>query len=615
MLQAQNLQLFHGKTPLLDQVDFTVEAGERICLVGRNGTGKSTLLRVLTGEVALDAGALRHDSALRVALLPQSLPPLEPRSVFSSVAEGLGAIGAQVAEYHRLIAEEPDNMAALARVQDAIEAGDGWSLDTRVAAILSRMELDGDARCDQLSGGMRRRVWLARALVTEPDLLLLDEPTNHLDIEAIRWLEEFLQQWNGALLFITHDRAFLRRLATRIFELDRGHLTSWPGDYDTYLKRKAEALAAEEAERARFDKKLAEEEVWIRKGIQARRTRNEGRVRALQAMRAEAAQRRERQGTARIAVAEAERSGKLVAEAEGLHLSYEGRPIVQDFSTLVLRGDKIGLIGRNGVGKTTLLKLLLGQIAPDQGHLRLGTKLEVAYFDQLRAALDPQRSVADTIGEGRDFVEIDGKPRHVMSYLQDFLFTPDRARSPVHALSGGEASRLRLAQLFAKPSNLMVLDEPTNDLDIETLDLLEERLTEYRGTVLLVSHDRAFLDQVVTRSFVFTGNGRIEDIVGGYSDWQRQQARQAASARDAAASARPKTAAAKPRSNGDTREIRKVTRQIESLEAEQESLGLLLADGALYRDDPACAEATQQRLKAIAQELEAAYARWESLEG
>jgi len=615
MLQAQNLQLFHGKTPILDHVDFTIEPGERICLVGRNGTGKSTLMRVLTGEVAVDGGALRHDSALRVALLPQSLPPLEPRSVYSSVAEGLGDLGAQVAEYHRLIVEEPENMSALARAQEAIEAGDGWSLDTRVAAILSRMGLDGDARCDQLSGGMRRRVWLARALVTEPDLLLLDEPTNHLDIEAIRWLEDFLDNWNGALLFITHDRAFLRRLATRILELDRGHLTSWPGDYDTYLKRKAEALAAEETERARFDKKLAEEEVWIRKGIQARRTRNEGRVRALQAMRAEAAQRRERQGTARIAVAEAERSGKLVAEAENLHVAFDGRPIVNDFSTLVLRGDKIGLIGRNGVGKTTLLKLLLGQLEPDSGRLRLGTKLEVAYFDQLRAALDPQRTVADTIGEGRDFVEIDGKPRHVMSYLQDFLFTPDRARSPVHALSGGEASRLRLAQLIAKPSNLMVLDEPTNDLDIETLDLLEERLIEYRGTVLLVSHDRAFLDQVATRSFVFSGGGRIEDIVGGYSDWQRQQARQRPSEGAAQAGSRAKASAQKPRSSKENRNVRKITRQIEVLEAEQQSLGLLLADGSLYRDDPERAEATQQRLRAIERELSAAYEEWEALEG
>ena len=611
MLQAQQLELFFGTTAILDGVDLAIERGERVCLVGRNGTGKSTLLKVLAGEVAVDSGEIRHQGSLRVARLEQSLPAREPKPVYTVVAEGLGAAGRAVAEYHRLIHEAPDDLDALARAQAALEAADGWTLDTRVATVLSRMQLDGDARCDQLSGGQRRRVALAQALVTEPDLLLLDEPTNHLDIDAIRWMEDFLIEWPGTLVFITHDRAFLRRLATRIVELDRGLLTSWPGDYDTYLARKAEALAAEEAERARFDKKLAEEEVWIRKGIQARRTRNEGRVRALQAMRAEAAQRRERQGSAKISVSEAERSGKLVVEAENVAFAWEDQPVVRDFTATILRGEKIGLIGPNGVGKTTLLKLLLGQLEPQSGLIRLGTKLETAYFDQLRASLDPQRSVADNIGEGRDFVELPSGRKHVIGYLQDFLFTPDRARSPVKSLSGGETSRVLLAQLFARASNMLVLDEPTNDLDVETLDLLEERLIDYQGTVLLVSHDRAFLDNVATRSFVFTGNGRVEDVVGGYSDWERQRARQAA---DDGGSRTQKRGAPRQPSKDNSREIRRLTRQIETLEAEQAELGEQLADGSLFRDSPERAGDIQKRLAAIAAELETAYTRWEALD-
>jgi ATP-binding cassette subfamily F protein uup len=611
MLQAQQLELFFGTTAILDGVDLSIERGERVCLVGRNGTGKSTLLKVLAGEVAVDSGEIRHQGSLRAARLEQSLPARAPKPVYTVVAEALGEAGRAVAEYHRLIVDAPEDLEAMARAQAAVEAADGWTLDNRVATVLSRMQLDGDARCDQLSGGQRRRVALAQALVTEPDLLLLDEPTNHLDIDAIRWMEDFLLEWPGTLVFITHDRAFLRRLATRIIELDRGRLTSWPGDYDTYLARKAEALAAEEAERARFDKKLAEEEVWIRKGIQARRTRNEGRVRALQAMRAEAAQRRERQGSARISVSEAERSGKLVIEAENVAFAWEEQPLVRDFSATILRGEKIGLIGPNGAGKTTLLKLLLGQLEPQSGRIRLGTRLETAYFDQLRARLDPERSVADNIGEGRDFVELPGGRKHVIGYLQDFLFTPDRARSPVKSLSGGESSRVLLAQLFAKASNMLVLDEPTNDLDVETLDLLEERLIDYQGTVLLVSHDRAFLDNVATRSFVFTGDGRIEDVVGGYSDWARQRARQAA---EGSGSRTRKHEAARQPGKDSSREIRRLTRQIETLEAEQVELGEQLADSSLFRDAPERAEAIQKRLAAIAEDLEAAYARWEAVD-
>ncbi|HWY23703.1 MAG TPA: ATP-binding cassette domain-containing protein, partial [Nevskia sp.] len=509
LLNLKNLSLNLGSTVLLDKVELSLERGERLCLVGRNGTGKSTLMKVIAGSIHADGGEIIRAQNLRVAELPQDVPKDLAGTVYEVASAGLGEAGRLVAEYHRILHDSPDDMKALGRIQSALESHDGWSLDSRVQAALTRLELDGDAEFSALSGGLKRRTLLAQALVAEPDLLLLDEPTNHLDIDSIAWLEDFLGGWSGTLLFVTHDRAFLRRLATRIIELDRGILRSWPGTYDDYLRRKEEALRAEAQQDALFDKRLAQEEAWIRKGIEARRTRNQGRVERLYKLRNEDRERRRLPGQVKLAVQEAERSGKLVAEAEGVSFARGERVLVRNFSTTLLRGDKIGIIGPNGAGKTTLLNLLLGKLAPDSGTLRHGTNLQVAYFDQLRVALDENRPVYENIGEGKDFVEIDGNRMHVMSYLQNFLFTPDRARSPVKALSGGERSRLLLARLFAQPSNLLVLDEPTNDLDVETLDLLEERLGEYGGTVLLVSHDREFLDNVVTRCLAFEGNGRI----------------------------------------------------------------------------------------------------------
>jgi len=618
LLNLKNLSLNLGSTVLLDQVELNLERGERLCLVGRNGTGKSTLMKVIAGNIQADSGEIVRAQNLRVAQLPQDVPKDLQGTVYEVAAAGLGEAGRLVAEYHRLLHDNPDDLKALGRIQSALESHDGWSLDSRVQAVLTRLELDGDAGFAALSGGLKRRTLLAQALVAEPDLLLLDEPTNHLDIDSIAWLEDFLAGWNGTLLFITHDRAFLRRLATRIIELDRGILRSWPGSYDDYLRRKEEALRAEEQQNALFDKRLAQEEAWIRKGIEARRTRNQGRVERLYKLREEDRARRRLPGQVKLAVQEAERSGKLVVEAEGVSFARGQRQLVRSFSTTLLRGDKIGIIGPNGAGKTTLLNLLLGKLAPDSGRLRAGTNLQVAYFDQLRAALDESRPVYENIGDGKEFIELDGSRMHVMSYLQNFLFTPDRARSPVKALSGGERSRLLLARLFAQPSNLLVLDEPTNDLDVETLDLLEERLAEYGGTVLLVSHDREFLDNVVTRCLAFEGNGRIGEYVGGYQDWVRQRPQQSApkveSKPGAAAAAKP---AAKPAARlgyKEQRELAALPGQIEKLEAEQEQLSAELGDGSIYQQDQRRALAVQQRLGAIAQELGQAYARWEALE-
>ncbi|MCG5502247.1 ATP-binding cassette domain-containing protein, partial [Ectothiorhodospira lacustris] len=529
LLVFRNIKLGFGRHQLLDGVDLSIEPGERLCLVGRNGVGKSTFMRLITGEMQADDGEIVCRDGLRVAMLEQAVPEGLEGSVFDVVADGLGNVGELVRRYHRLVhdlGERPDDplaLQALERCQHELEAVGGWTLEQRVETVLSRLELQGGAPFDSLSGGLKRRVLLARALVTAPDLLLLDEPTNHLDVDAIQWLEGFLLGFEGSLLFITHDRAFLRRLATRIIELDRGRLTSWPGDYDTYLQRKAEALEAEERQNALFDKKLAQEEVWIRQGIKARRTRNEGRVRALKALRAERSERRERLGTARLQTQSAAPSGRIVAEAENLCFSYGGKPVIRDFSSLILRGDKVGIIGPNGVGKTTLLRLLLGQLQPDAGTVRLGTHLEVAYFDQHRAALDEEASVVDNVGEGRDRVTVGGESRHVLSWLQDFLFEPARARQPVKALSGGERNRLLLAKLFTRPANVLVLDEPTNDLDADTLEMLESRLVEFDGTVLLVSHDRDFLDNVATSVIAWEGEGRFEEYVGGYGDWMRQR--------------------------------------------------------------------------------------------
>jgi ABC transport system ATP-binding/permease protein len=624
LLTLRDVVLSYGDAPLLDRVNLSIENGERLCLVGRNGAGKSTLMRVLAGEVHADSGELVHADGLRVAMLEQAVPAGTRGSVFDVVAEGLGATGERVRRYHRAVhalAERPADagaMAELERAQQSLEADDGWSLEQRVETVISRLDLPADADFRALSGGLKRRVLLARALVTEPGLLLLDEPTNHLDIEAIDWLESFLLGFGGALLFITHDRAFLRRLATRIIELDRGQLTDWPGDYDTYLRHKAEALETEERANALFDRKLAQEEAWIRQGIKARRTRNEGRVRALKALRAERAGRRVRAGTVRLDIQAAERSGRLVIEAEDVGFQYDGQPVIRDFSTLILRGDKVGIVGPNGAGKTTLLRLLLGQLQPGSGRVRLGTNLEVAYFDQHRAALDEEASVFDNVGEGRDRLEVGGESRHVISYLQDFLFEPARARQPVKALSGGERNRLLLAKLFTRPANLLVLDEPTNDLDTETLELLEERLVEFPGTVLVVSHDRAFLDNVATSIIAFEGPGQVNEYVGGYSDWLRQRAVAAQPAPAAVPSSRPaptKPAGQKKLSYRDQRELEMLPGRIEALEAEQAALTATLADPALYRQQPERITQAQGRLAEIETELGQCYARWEKLEG
>ncbi|HEY0916052.1 MAG TPA: ATP-binding cassette domain-containing protein, partial [Solimonas sp.] len=502
LLGLKNVNLRIGNTVLFDGTDFSIESRERVCLVGRNGAGKSTLFRIIAGSQAVDAGEVIRQQGLRVAQLVQDVPPGTAGTVYDVVAEGLGELGRKIAEFHHLSMEAhtESELEKLGRLQSQIEAQDGWSLESRVQSVITKLDLPADAPFAAQSGGLKRRVLLAQALVSEPDILLLDEPTNHLDIPSIAQLEEFLLSFRGALLFISHDRAFVRKLATRVCDLDRGKLSSWQGGYDAYLTGKAEALHAEERQNALFDKKLAQEEVWIRKGVEARRTRSAGRVKALMELRNTFANRRNREGTANIVVQEAERSGKLVAELKNVTHSYNGRKIIHNLSTVVIRGDKVGIIGPNGAGKTTLLNIILGKLKPDSGEMREGTKLEIAYFDQLRSPLlDEEKTAIDAIGDGKEFVEIAGVRKHVYTYLQDFLFTPDRARCPVRVLSGGERSRLLLAQLFSKPSNLLVLDEPTNDLDMETLDLLEERLVEYSGTVLMVSHDREFLNNVVTR--------------------------------------------------------------------------------------------------------------------
>ncbi|MCG5536663.1 ATP-binding cassette domain-containing protein [Ectothiorhodospira mobilis] len=641
-LVLRNIQLSHGHPPLLDGVDLSIEPGERVCLVGRNGAGKSTLMRVISGEIPPDDGQIERGEGLRVARLEQAVPGGLEGSVFDVVADGLGALGALVRRYHQLVrameqGADAAQLSALERCQNELEAADGWNREQRVEMVLSRLGLDPEATFSALSGGLKRRVLLARALVTEPDLLLLDEPTNHLDVEAIEWLESFLLGFEGSLLFITHDRAFLRRLATRIVELDRGHLTSWPGDYDTYLRRKAEALEAEARQNERFDKKLAQEEAWIRQGIKARRTRNEGRVRALKALRAERAERRERQGSARLTLQSAGDTGRMVVEAEGVSFGFEGKPVIRDFSTLILRGDKVGILGPNGAGKTTLLRLLLGQLEPDAGHIRRGTRLEVAYFDQHRAALDEEASVVDNVGEGRDRIDVGGESRHVLSYLQDFLFEPARARQPVKALSGGERNRLLLAKLFIRPANVLVLDEPTNDLDAETLEMLEARVVEFPGTVLVVSHDRAFLDNVATSVLAWAGDGRFEESVGGYSDWVRQRARSAGKAPSApegnggapAAKAPPGGDAAgkeatpagqAPRrpaqklSYKDQRELEALPGRIEALETELAALQQTLGDPAFYQRPREEITATQAAMEEKERALAEAYARWEALE-
>jgi len=623
LLRTRNLRLSFGGPALLDGVDLSIDAGERVCLVGRNGCGKSTLLKVLEGRISPDDGVIEHRQGLKIASLDQALPADYHTSVFDCVAEGLGKLGGLVRAFHHLSSQlgQQQNHELLQRleaIQHELESQGGWTLQQRVETVLSRLSLDADAHFDDLSGGVQRRVLLARALVSAPDLLLLDEPTNHLDIQAIEWLEAFLLNFDGTLLFVTHDRSFLTRLATRIIDLDRGVLTNWPGDYPTYLERKQQWLETEAGQQAAFDKKLAEEERWIRQGIKARRTRNEGRVRALQKMREERGKRRVVTGKARMRCEDAELSGKLVIEAIDASYSFADRPLIRNLTTTILRGDKVGIVGPNGAGKTTLLRLLLGELKPQQGSIRLGTRLDAAYFDQRRAQLDEQRSVIDNLADGRQFIRIDDRQKHVVSYLQDFLFTPERCQTPVSALSGGERNRLLLAKLFSKPASLLVLDEPTNDLDIDTLDLLEELLAAYAGTLLLVSHDRMFLDRVVSSTLVFEGDGVVREYVGGYSDWLRQ--RRPAVADRAPPANKPSIPAHRVRarpaklSYKDQRELDRLPQHIEELEAEIEDIHGNMADPAFYQSSGDEIAARKQRLCAVEAELRIAYQRWEQLE-
>jgi len=523
LLTLTNVSLAFGTHVLFDKIELTVHRGQRTGILGRNGAGKSTFMKMLDGQHIPDSGKLWIRPGIKVGYLTQDLPEANEATVYDVVSDGLAEVGALLKEYHHLTMGEFDeaSMNKLAIVQDQLEAKDGWSFGQKIDAIIEALDLPADTPMKSLSGGWRRRVAMARVLVSEPDLLLLDEPTNHLDIPTIYWLEKQLESFRGALMLVTHDRAFLQRMSTSIIEIDRGNLRYWDGDYQGFLAFQAEQLAAEETANNLFDKRLAQEEVWIRQGVKARRTRNEGRVRDLKKMRDERGQRRERQGKANFAVESASKSGKIVVEVENLSKTYDGQKIVKNFSTCIMRGDRIGFIGANGMGKSTLLKLLLGQVQPDEGSVKIGTKMELAYFDQLRDQLDLNKTVIENMAEGREFININGKDRHVISYLQDFMFTPERIRQPVKALSGGEQNRLILARLFSKPANILVLDEPTNDLDMETLELLEEILLEFDGTILLVSHDREFLDNVVTSCIVFEGDGVVNEYVGGYADFIR----------------------------------------------------------------------------------------------
>ena len=643
LLRLRNIHLGFGGPAILDDVSLSIDAGERLCLLGRNGTGKSTLLKVIAGEIKPESGDMEYQSGLKLAVLEQQPRQDLSGSIFDIVSTGLGDQAQYLRDYHHALVtftedDSDRNATELQRAQDQVDTHDAWQLNQRVEEVLSRMQLDGDQEYSKLSGGMKRRVLLAKALVIKPDILLLDEPTNHLDIEAINWLEEQLLAFNGALLFITHDRSFMRRLSTRIVELDRGMLTSYPCDYDTFLRRRQEQLQAEETANALFDKKLAQEEVWIRQCIKARRTRNEGRVRALEKMRNERQQRRQQVGNVSMKVARADKSGKLVTEAEDVSFNYEGRPLIKGLNTTILRGDKIGILGPNGVGKTTLLKLLLGQLQPDKGRIETGTKLEIAYFDQLREQLDDDASVIDNMSLGREFIEIDGKRKHVIGYLQDFLFAPERARSPVSMLSGGERNRLMLAKLFSKPSNILVLDEPTNDLDIETLELLEELVSDYQGTVLLVSHDREFVNNVVTGTLVFEGDAieggsRVNEYVGGYDDWlryvkQRDSQQKSDSAiletrtgkantsggtGDVEAGDRDREKARKL-SYKDKRELEMLPGMIEGYEQAIELLQQQMADPDFFKRDKDSIIDTQNLLAEKQEKLSHCYTRWEELE-
>ena len=620
LLRFDDVSLAYGHLPLLAHVDFQIEPGERVCLVGRNGAGKSTLLRLITGAALPDDGEIWRRDALRIAHLEQEVPPDTDQTVFEVVAAGLGELGTLLTEYHRLTQHADASLEKIAQLHACIDTLDGWNINQKVETVLSRLGLPADQSLADCSGGTRRQVMLARALVSEPDLLLLDEPTNHLDISAITWLEKFLLAYHGALIFITHDRTFVKHLATRIIEIDRGKLTSFPGDFDGYLSKKEEILEIEARALAKFDKKLAEEEAWIRQGIKARRTRNEGRVKALQAMRRERAQRLDAMGKARFGINAGALSGKLVVDLRRVSFRYGDNVLIDDLSTRILRGDRVGIIGPNGSGKSTLLELILGELAPTSGQVVIGTRLQIAYFDQHRRLLNPEKSVRENMSDS-DYVTVKGRSRHVIGYLKDFLFQPERVDSPVNALSGGERNRLLLAKIFTRSANMIVLDEPTNDLDVETLELLEDLLADYEGTLLLVSHDRTFLDNVVTSTLVFEGRGKVGEYAGGYEDWERQ--------RSSSLTMPPKRPRTPPRvtfadgerANGtrklsykEQRELEALPAKIEALEAEQAQLHRMMAGAEFYRQPSDKIAATMERLQALTNELEACYARWESLE-
>jgi ATP-binding cassette subfamily F protein uup len=628
-------QLAFGHVALLDHADFSLEAGERVGLIGRNGAGKSSLLKIVADLSKPDDGLVTRQQNLVTVYVPQETEFESGTSVFDTVAAGLGKARTLLDEYDKVahqLADTPEGdahdtlLARMNALQSSLDTADAWNWRTRVSTTLAQIGLDGDAQVDALSGGMQKRVALARALVLQPDVLLLDEPTNHLDFDGIRWLEELLVGQRAGLLFITHDRAFLDRVATRIVELDRGRLLSYPGNFSAYQTRKAQQLEVERIENDKFDKLLAQEEVWIRKGVEARRTRSVGRIARLVQMRNERAERRNVQGNVKLDVAQGEKSGKIVAELVDVTKRFGARAVVERFSATLMRGDKIGLVGPNGAGKTTLLKLILGELQPDEGRVRVGTNLQVAYFDQMRAQLDQEKSLADTISPGSDWVEINGAKKHVMSYLGDFLFAPERARSPVKSLSGGERNRLLLARLFARPANVLVLDEPTNDLDIPTLELLEELLTDYDGTVLLVSHDRAFLDNVVTSVIASEGEGRWREYVGGFTDWQTQRERSAQLAQQEAPKEPVREAAPKESAAGrnaqrsvklsykEQRELETLPERIASLEAEQKTISAQLEDGSIFAKDAQEGARLTQRYAQIDEELMVVLERWDELE-
>lgn len=621
IIRASGLHLSYGNHVLLDDASFKLEAGDRVCLVGRNGAGKSTLLKLVDQSIALDSGEIWRSPTAIIARLDQELPSADDRSVLQVVASGLAELGALLADFDQLSHQHLDErgLNQLAQLQHEIEARDGWLFQQKIDEVITRLDLPRDKAMSSLSGGWRRRVALAAVLVTDPDLLLLDEPTNHLDIETIEWLERQLIDFKGALLFITHDRALVQRLATRVIELDRGKLRAFNCGYDKFLEERAHLLVVEDQQNALFDKRLAEEETWIRQGVKARRTRNEGRVRALERMRAERSERRVQTGTAKIAVDGGSSSGKLVAELKNVSFSYDGNILIDDFTGNIIRGDKIGLIGPNGVGKTTLLKIILGELAPTSGEIKLGTKLDVAYFDQMREMLDGDKTIVDTVGQGRDSIEINGKSRHIMSYLSDFLFSPQRARTPLRALSGGERSRVQLACLFSQPVNILVLDEPTNDLDIETLELLETVLVDFKGTVLLVSHDRAFMDNVIGSSLAFEGRGKVREYVGGYHDWLRQ----GGAFNDEAATGIKKVEATVPGASEPQkqsklsykleRELGQLPAKIEKLEQGKAEIEHEVASESFYQQEQGVISSQLEKLAAVSTELESCYERWVEL--